>query len=1254
MNVPLDLPLRGSHLIEASAGTGKTFTIALVYVRQILGHLTEAAQRGLEAPDPDLRALLPPDILVVTFTEAAAAELRERIRARLVEAAAVFGNTGEAGEEDPLLVELRSRFPETFHPHCRAQLELAAEWMDEAAISTIHGWALRMLRDHAFDSGSLFDQTLVTDARARVHEAVLDYWRLRFGTRIGASQAKALRRMFPNGPADLIDRLDRPLKRPDAVLTYVGEKLEGSAGLQMLGAQGQAVEAIDVAERAVRKAFVDDREGILSRLEDARDLLSRAKGKFPDKNDDAAYARWIDELVQWSQGSPATSFVRKLAPGRKPLNGKDYSLLDHPFFAALDAWDQIEAQERGDRDRLRAMIIADAAETLRERLDDQVLERAELGFDDMLRQLDAALDGERLRQRIREQFPVAMIDEFQDTDPVQYAIFDRIYAITANRQDGGILLIGDPKQAIYSFRGADVHTYLQARAAVAERRHPLGINFRSTQSVVDGVNALFERASRHGKGAFGHRSPGDTEDPIPYEQMKANGRKERLELPSEASPGLVLRWFQTDDFPSADTHRTVMAARAAEDIATWLTDPATGFVDEHGQKRPVLSGDIAVLVRQGDQARAMREALAERGIGSVYLSERGSVFETDEAWDVLAWLRACAEPTEASRLREALASRSLDLSLIDLEALGSDEAAWEREVARFLALQALWRRSGVLAMLRKLLFDFDVPRRLLAQPDGDRRLTDLMHLGEWAQRADAAMDAEHALVQALAAHIADPPQDEEVRRLESDQDLVQIITIHKSKGLEYPIVLVPFASHYREVSGKDPDALLHAEHEGQQRTMIELAPRPRSQGDDRPKEMLKQLGEIWGRAEEERLQEDLRLLYVAVTRARHLVSIGVAPLAPGNNSKPQLHRSALGYVLSGGSSMESSEAITGHLDELASQPGIALDSFKDTDAHTTVPPRETVGVGEIRPLVARHAAFPPWWIASFSALLRDGLDPDDAPEVADDLARDEASGESLAGPIRTATGAGVNLHDFPAGAEPGVLLHDLIEWCGARGFHRGAGDDAAKAFVERRSRSRGWARHAPRLQQWLAAFLDQPLPLGDDNPCVLGQLQHYRCEQAFLFSANHAEARALDDFTRAEVLPGQSRPRLTEQRMNGLVSGFIDLVIEHDGRYWVLDWKSNRLGDDDAAYTEANMAHAFLDKRYDVQLALYLLALHRHLRERLGEDYDPAQHIGGGAFVFLRGLGGPARGVLQYTPSAQMLASLDALFRSDKPGRHAA
>lgn len=1204
----LSFPLHGSQLIEASAGTGKTFTISALYLRLILGH---GGEQGFA------RELLPPQILVVTFTDAATKELRERIRARLAEAARFF--RGELEGADPLLHQLRDDYPQDDWPRCAGRLEIAVQWMDEAAVSTIHGWCQRMLREHAFDSGSLFTQTLETDHSELLGQVMRDYWR-RF---CYSMQGQALAWVRSHWVS------------PDALLPRI-RPLFGRVRAEQHGAEPAALIEASLQQRSEQLARL--KAPWLQWAEELRQICrdALAAKQVDGRKMQARYFEpWFDKLHAWATDEQqveldlGTGFTRLTRAGMaEAWKGEP------PAHPGLDAM-QTLAQHLQALDSPDAPLLEHAANWVSARFEVEKRRRAEMGFDDMLVRLQHALAseaGERLAGLIREQFPVALIDEFQDTDPVQFGIFECIYQISENRPDTGLFMIGDPKQAIYAFRGADIYTYLAARRATSGRLHSLDTNYRSSKAMVAAVNQVFLQAEARqgGRGAFLFRGADD--NPLPFIEVHAKGRSEQLVINGEASAALQCWQLQSEEPVSGSVYRQQLAASCASHIVDLLNggqQGTAGFRSAEGALRPCLPSDIAILVRDGHEAQLVRAELAARDVRSVYLSDKDSVFAAQEAHDLLAWLKACAEPDSERLLKAALASLTLGLSLPALDRLNQDERVWEGWVMRFRYYRETWQRQGVLPMLRHLLHDFQLPRTLIRRSDGERVLTNLLHLAELLQQAAGELDGEQALIRHLAEHLASSGQagEDQILRLESDEQLVKVVTIHKSKGLEYPLVYLPFICTSKPVDGS---RLPLAWHDPEGHAHLTLTPDQ----------------ELIERADDERLAEDLRLLYVALTRAQHACWLGVADLKRGNQKTSQLHRSALGYLLGGGLALASSAQLADWLQALAARcPHIACPGLPPAQQQVYRMPhaaRELLPARKPRRAAAEH-----WWIASYSALrVGDqtlGADSSQAQQLQDDEVVDVQV-------LREVPADSGDIHRFPRGPNPGTFLHGLLEWAGREGFSLvSRNPQLIERTVGQRCNRRDWTGWIPTLSQWMQRLLSEALPLpGSGQSVTLGELCTYQIEMEFWFASQRVDAEQLDRLVARHTHPGLARPAAQPTLLNGMFKGFIDLAFELDGRYYVTDYKSNWLGPDTQAYDALAMEKAILEHRYDLQYVLYLLALHRQLRARL-PDYDYDRHVGGALFIFLRGASSSGHGVYFTKPPRELIESLDALFRGEHP-----
>ncbi|MGY3877278.1 exodeoxyribonuclease V subunit beta [Aeromonas enteropelogenes] len=1176
----LRFPLHGERLIEASAGTGKTYTIAGLYLRLLLGH-GPLIEEGEDAGQPSAheRPLSVTEILVVTFTEAATAELRGRIRGRIHEARLAFMR-GQSN--DALLAQLLAEVED--HELAARRLLAAERQMDEAAVFTIHGFCQRMLKQNAFESGALFETEFLTDDSQLRLQAVSDYWRAEFYP-VDKTLASAVRALWPS-PAALLREMNGWLDNSEL-------EMRPPAGDETLAARHQAAMARIAAVKAAWLAQVDE----IRRQTDGH--ISRYTGKN--------YEGWLAKIADWAQDEASGYAIPKELErfGQTVLEEnlkKGGAVPTLPLFSEIDA---LLASRPGIRD----LILQRAAVVVRSRMQASKRQAHQLSFDDLLKDLDGALDsplGERLCERIRATYRVAMIDEFQDTDPQQYRIFHRLYG---GHQDTALLMIGDPKQAIYGFRGADIFTYIQARRNVSAH-YTLGRNWRSSGALVAAVNGLFERA----------KDPFIYEADIPFLPVEAQGKSKALLLDGVIAP--VLHCWQLTGQPTFNRgdYQSKMARATAAEIHRLLTLAREGKALIGSE--PVKAGDIAVLVRTGAEGKLVQQELARLAIASVYLSNRESVLEQVEAREILLILHACQNPSEERSLRAALATGLFDLDAKALDELASDERAWESAVQEFMEYRKVWHRRGVLAMLRALLHRRNLASSLLASPYGERRLTNFLHLGELLQQVSSELDGEYALLRWLGEAVnRQSGQDaEQILRLESERKLVQIVTIHKSKGLEYPLVFLPFICSHR--SADTP--LYHEADEAGNRTILDLTGAEDSLAE----------------ADKERLAEDLRLLYVALTRGVYATWLGLAPVRSGNgkSEKTDLHQTAIGYLLQKGEEGDAATLATA-LSALAQDlPGVAVGEPSLT---RPVPlPAEEEQLGE--PQVRRFGGTleRDWWISSYSGLAAQGHGHSKgvlANPGFDDEVVTEAAVLAAEEPVQAPQ---PSIFTFPKGARPGTLLHSLFETID---FQSVAGEPLAQhiaTLLAQDGFDESWAQV---LQQQVEAVLETPLETGFGEPVRLRDLapERKQVELEFFLPMGRVTAQALTALCQQYDLLSRGNKPLSFATVQGMLKGFIDLVFEWQGRWYLLDYKSNHLGMSPTDYSRPALELAMVEHRYDLQYQLYSLALHRLLALRL-PGYDFEQHFGGVFYLFLRGM--PQGGIFHTRPSRELVLGLDRLF----------
>jgi exodeoxyribonuclease V beta subunit len=1207
----------GRSLIEASAGTGKTWTLTALYARLMLEKQLSVSQ-----------------ILVVTFTTAATAELRERIRKRLAELLAVYDN---GPGDDSLLNALHAQYPDAVS---HRRLLLAVHGFDEAAIFTIHGFCQRALQDAAFEAGGDFDNELTHDDREIIDALLADLWR----HELAAAE--------PEWAAFLVQQKITPQSLRQRLRNHLGKpylRIEPQPGTH------SDMAPLRAAWHQAQRLWQGESAGWLEQLK-------AFDGFKSNMCNPAKLGVWQAELDGYFSDAAAlfskTEAHRRLArEGLNKASKKGCEAPANPLAAALqelcDALDAAQPEAEQRLIDLQVRLIGQLNEQLPQRKAAQRL----LAFDDLLNKLQQALQGEggeHLATTLRTQYPVALIDEFQDTDPVQYRVFYRIYSNpgvasdllarkapsegrdsigctaspergtdavseTRSSQAGDLCFVGDPKQAIYAFRGADLATYMQARSEAA-RQFSLTTNHRSTPQLIASLNQLFDRPMPFAE-------PG-----LDYQQVGASDKaRAQLVLPpvaGEQDAPLALVWLD-DDYLGKGEASALVARDTARRIAAVLSASSQGqaYFEQDGTRTPIKGGDIAVLVASHRQAGEVAAELAARGVPSVRRGKE-NVWYSEEAAELSAVLAAYAEPGREGALRYALASRLLGRSAADLAACTEDAHAWDAEREAAERYHQLWQQQGFMRAFRAWLDEQKVAQRLLALVDGERRLTNLLHLAELLQSESLQRPGlEQLLTWFNAQRSAEAHGEDALLRLESDAERVQIVTIHTSKGLEYPLVFCPYLW----------DGALLRQHEDISCHADDGTPLL-----DLGSEQLEVHRE---RARHERFAEKLRLTYVALTRARdrlwlHWGPVDCKPKKDGTLGDSGLHSSALAWLLHG-RQLPGEDALgelAVHLQTLAPQ-GLRAEIEQltaNSHGHISLQPlrhAEASAAGEQRapaPLLlstlqrSLHSA---WRVGSFSGLAagmhmeapdRDGLVMPDASEP------------------------GTGFFAFPRGARAGTCLHAILEdW--ARGKATLA--ELIEPGLSGHGISNDWNAVAlEQLQQVINCDLNgQGLTLANLNPA------RRLPELGFTFPVAGLDMQRLRAILSdpAHGLPTPMRDaaaRLEFDSLKGFLKGFIDLTFEHDGRWYIADYKSNWLGPDASYYGGDRLLQALAAEHYYLQYLIYLVALRRFLRQRL-EDFQSVQ-LGGAYYLFLRGM--PSAGVYFSRPADGLLDALDNLFAEGK------
>lgn len=1155
MSVPDDfIKGAGPHLVEASAGTGKTTWMVATAVRLLLR-------------DPQVKAHVerPERLLAVTFTRAATAELKERLREQLHRVQRVSEGESELKHEtwiSPMLASGGAAMLKRL-----AALLLA---LDRLTVTTIHGFCMGVLEEFAFECGVPVGLRFLEDLSEYIDEAVADEWRTLTWER-GAASEILLKAPKPFTPAELEKGAtvvrqaigaERPARVNRATLRDEADRA--------INAFVQAFDAKHLHEYLAQVKFNKGGPTVesLTTLETAVAERQRVGTPVP-----------VALLALWSQENATARTTKRPATNKEKIEREPFHAICSTVFAAATL-----AYNTLRQDAILSVVDRMESAMARDRV---------AGFDDMIAMVERAVtdptNGPRLRRALSERFDAVLVDEFQDTDWAQWRIFSTTFA------DRPLIMVGDPKQSIYAFRGADITAYREAYALAATREgriHSLATNYRSDADLVQATELLFTQ------NAEPFALPAET---LHFQPVTAARNKRSLR--DDAARPLVIHGLGK---LTVDEGERTIISMVAREVARLLHSPD---VETLGQSpRRVQAKDIAILVNEHKHARRLIRALRKVGVPAI-AGATGDITESATWRDLLQVIAAVEDPADSRVVRRALATPFGGRNARAIAALADDSTEWRDIIERLSDARREWMARGAVTALMRLAADWNAIPNLAARADGERRLTDLRHISTMLQRAEREGHRSPALVRQWARRFAsDRTTDAESRQLhlESDRDAVIISTMHAAKGLEWPIVFCPFIWKGREEKAKNPRAARFTD--GTRRLVFQHDPLDEELPSDGS------------------LAESLRLAYVALTRAQWRTYVHYC------TSK---YSGAIQHLLNG------PDGTTERALALANPSLIAVRIADTMSAAATDPDAANQPALEARPVHLASGQTQSWTVTSYTRLTS-GLKHQDADDEADIL--DES--ESI--PDEPGTSA-----SLPGGAHTGDALHLLFEQLDYTkatdsAVVTAAVDDILTRFGLPHPLANAESRKnaAEFVHEIVRGTLTTPIP---SATVALDQIPVSRSfrEWRFNMPMQHLSAAAIARTFRAhgaEWLANSYAPmleRAPKSSIDGILTGSVDLVAQLNGQWWIVDWKSNTLGATAASYHEQACRRAMMREHFVLQYHVYAVALHRFLKARLRDAYAYERDFGGVGYAFLRGLGMGAPAWFSDRPSEQLITALD-------------
>ncbi len=1391
-----------SSMIEASAGTGKTFTISNLVVRLLI----EGLKNGNHTEPLDIE-----NILIVTFTNAAASDLRARVLQKIHESRISFDQikNGIKTIEDfespfkDIAIKCFEKYLEntidaidvdklkdTASVFSRL-LTRAERNIDRASISTIHSFCNKALNQiYSFEAGRAFNVNLTQDISLEQKEAKLAVWRSLFYNDNGFDRDLLLNLLgFTDPEGDTLKNAVKAIEKVrliDPNECYYGFSVKS------------------YYEEGVKKLQKTPDERLKYLLDTAKDLYSDFENDFFSKLE--SLKEYKDQIISFADGNTVPGSLYELSPGgsfysnpfNKGLPCKNFLNLlvstlnndsadtinyitsfnsidkivalseigsDEHFFKVKKSGEFKDSQKVRDFEEIVKDLISASFEVITEieliKLElttlvainvilktDELCERDNvISNDEVLRQLAVALNnnkdksrGDVLSSLLRKRYPVAMIDEFQDTDPVQFAIFSKLYLNQdAIDESAHCYLIGDPKQSIYAFRGTDINSYNKAKELILGNKgnvYTLNTNYRSCQNIIKGVNEIFyeyeePKTQESSEGSFSNIESQNSEESLsekkvkidypyvknPFDYYNNSGKEGYLDSKIHFEPvnfsdkANSVRFYFKDDSskeipicnyirevsfadsqetPKANDYYGEIAKFVALDVKRCLLE---GKIFENGEERDVKPSDITILVNDAKENSFIQDALKKQSIQSVYFSDKESVINsedknynitvTEEAANVIYLMEAMCDSTNSPKVNRLLGSSLLRLSSEKfLDSIKSDKL--DSEITLLRVCRNSWEKYGFITAFSQYIYQHDLLCTILETDGGERSLSNYFQIAEIVQSVNSKVVGSNAQLlwfkELVLNNKGELSEDVTKKHLESEQSLVKVMTIHKSKGLEFPIVFTPYESGFMALKSKD--SAIYYDPDSKQV----------SYALDRENKIIgksvKDLVEVAA------LQEQERLLYVALTRAK-LANFITLPSCVSLERKPyQSPLKKLISLVSKDDSADSKGKPSKRTTKKSKDKEVEIDTTKDVVVADPQPTLkavenpelfkklETVELDESIKVqnsisqdcsvssLDKGAVDNSFTVTSYSAITS-GAHNDMFASSADEKETSVEDGDSDDSKDKDL----INFN-FAKGSTAGSFLHKLMEIVLAKDDVDKADKDSLYNFVNSQLKYDFYHlvskpgddedtknEKIVALSQWLYDILNANLlpKAKDGNQVKLSNLKAFDCarELDYFLPCKDFKVRVLNgichDFYESEVKAFEltsipELPDLKKSNFKGFMNGSLDLVAkfvtETGPKFYMIDYKSNYLGNSYSRYTQQKILKSIFESRYDVQILFYSLALYRFLKTSL-PNFSYENDFGGVMYLYLRGMNSfdaRSSGQFYVKPSEALIERLDKLF----------
>lgn len=1129
--------LNGINLIEASAGTGKTFTIVLLYLRLLLGIGREKKTYK--------KKLLVHQILVVTFTNAAKEELYIRIKDGIQNLYLNCINKQSTNTSFDFFLKEIKNIEEAI-----CILQKAKNDIHHSSIYTIHSFCQHILQLHTFHFNYIFEDKIIDNEDDLYLQATQDFWR----------------NCIYHLPENLIKIILKDYKSPDCIL----KKIKPFFYIQSLNVSKKISNNTDLIRyhhRNIQKINLFKEiwliyyQIIITEINTLK-INKKIYNKFN-------LSKWIENITIWAKSDTKNYTI--------PISLKYFTKKNIEKNTSNNTCSKYIIFEEAEKIlnkkfSLKNIIILYAIKKVKKFLIKEKKKQSLLGFNDLLHILLKIIKKEKsLRNLIRQKYPAAFIDEFQDTDMQQYKIFNLLYK---KEKETVLFLIGDPKQAIYSFRGADIFSYLYAKSKI-KKYYYLDTNWRSSINMCAGINLLFSQ----NKNAFVFEN-------IPFTPIIPSYKNKKMNFTINGVPQIPIRFFfQKKQAVCIDDYHVWISKQCANEISFWLTcakKEQAKIITKHGEET-LSSNDIAVLVRNKKEAYLIKTELQKLNIISIYSSDKTSVFQNFDSQELLWILESILEPDNEKLLQQSMSTHILK-KLLSIEKNTKIHENSYFIMEKLYEYHYIWKNIGIFHMIKTMILEYQENSNDIEINAYYVKNLNFLHIAELLEKQFQFFHKKTSLIRWFQKKIL---QNTHISYNEyitdfNESESIKIMTIHKSKGLEYPIVWIPFGIDFK----KALSPIYH--HKKNFKKFFDI---------HESNENLKI-------ADEERLAEDVRFLYVALTRSILHCSIGIACLTKkikNNRNNSDIHKSGIGYILQNGIPMNyenlfnklNNLSVSNYIEVKNNQDNCKLSIKRQHFYLVCKTPNFSMNIKNI------------WNITSFTQLNKENkLSKANTKEIIlkEFLNNTNDKKNTL-----------LTIHRFPKGKNTGLMMHYILN-----NLHF-LNKKNCNWFSDVLNKYNFPVKWTPILMSWIKNIIHTPI---NSKNITLSKIHEQSCIKElefFLPIKNILYNTELNKIIQSIDPISTISPKLFFNPVKGILKGFIDLVFFWKEKYYILDYKSNWLGKNNNFYSDIHIKKEIIKKRYDLQYQIYTIAIHKYLQKKI-KNYNYKNDFGGVFYVFLRAI----------------------------------